>query len=250
MTDTWNWSSTDTTSGVGGWGFEDTTSTVSGGTEFGQQVWVSPTKSVSFDKATGDGTWMHRDSPAMFAQFQKLALRAGFSDDIDTVTGLYFNAIKWASQPEKYANKMTVLDYFLGLPPSGNQGVGTTTSTQVNRRTYSESESAAVLNDTFRQTLGREATGEEIAAYMKAVNKMFAAEPSTTTSTTTTTREGANTRSSTGSTSKGGFDPTQFTLDYARARPEYAETYAATSFMSVLDNMVNGASSLGNPMGQ
>lgn len=222
-----------------------------GGTIFGTQVYVSPgIPPVTVNIARSDAQWMHRDDAAAWAQFQKLALQAGYGDDVATVTSLYNNAIDWAARADNFAKKLTVLDYFLGLPPSGSAGVGTSTQTQVSKRTYSDSEAAGVLNNAFRDMLGREATSKEIAAYMKAVNQMFAKEPSTTTTTSSTTREGGDSRTVSSSTTKGGFDPTQFTIDYTRSRPEFAETFAATQFMGVLNNMINGASSLGNPMGQ
>ena len=124
--------------------------------------------------------------------------------------------------------------------PGGNGADGpfrysTTTST-----ISPESAAATDIDTVFQAELGRRATDAEIRAYTKLLNKQQAANPQTTVQSGTQSGNNRNTNSST----TGGFDPARFAMEYAQSQPEYAENFAATTFMSVLDRAISSPNAL------
>ena len=118
---------------------------------------------------------------------------------------------------------------------NAGSGYGPFSQTDTSIDLSSESQAAAIADQVWQQELGRRASESEIKAFQKALDAAQRQDPSVTqqsgtraphSSTTTTTRT-------------GGFDPTRFATDFAQSRPDYAETYAATSFMSLLDRAIS-----------
>jgi hypothetical protein len=138
------------------------------------------------------------------------------------------------------------LDYLAVMDPSDYTGgseseYGTKRQTQKQVTEYSKSGASQQIRDTMKQELGREATAEETALYTKAVNAAAKKEPSKYTGVTTTTPGG----SSTTSTQSTGFDPTLFAQNFARSIPNYAETFAAKDFVSLIDQVLTDPNRIG-----
>ena len=138
------------------------------------------------------------------------------------------------------------LDYLAVMDPADYKGgagseYGTKKQTQKQVTEYSKSGASQQIRDTMKQELGREATAEETALYTKAVNAAAKKEPSTYTGVTTTTPGG----SSTTSTQSTGFDPTLFAQNFARSIPNYAETFAAKEFVSLIDQVLTDPNRIG-----
>ena len=131
------------------------------------------------------------------------------------------------------------LDIYSLIASMPNQGDGSSGGPSTVKQTVSNistrSDAQKTLNDSFKAELGREANAAEIRAFQKALNAMEKGSPSTTTQTTSTS--GDNTSISTQTT--GGFNAAQFAEDWAKSQPEYAENFAATTFMNVLSNTLN-----------
>jgi hypothetical protein len=87
----------------------------------------------------------------------------------------------------------------------------------------------------YQSQMGRRATMDEGKAYQQVVNMMERQNP--TISTTSGNSSGRSTVSST--TTKGGFDSKRFAEDWVRSQEGYGETYAATTFMQLLDEAIS-----------
>lgn len=126
-------------------------------------------------------------------------------------------------------------------PSGGGRGSGGPfTQSQTNVSLSSASQSAGIADQVFRQELGRRASDKELQAFQKALNAAQQANPAKT--VTSGVSSGSNTTSST--TSKSGFDPARFATEYAQSRPDYAENFAASTFMDRMTAAINNPSAI------
>jgi hypothetical protein len=116
---------------------------------------------------------------------------------------------------------------------SGSSGPYTQVQTSTNISSPSRARTAA--NAAFESEIGRMATKDESTQFQQALN--LAEQGSPTTSVTSGVSRGRNTTSSTKTT--GGFDAAAFGRDWARSQSDFAESYAAGSFMSLLDRVIS-----------
>jgi len=117
---------------------------------------------------------------------------------------------------------------------------------------YSGSSAAQQISDEMERRLGRRATQSEIDAYTAGVNAAAKKEPSVFTgSTTTTAPKGKNTLGSTATTGTQttGFDPTMFARNFAMSRPDYAESFAANTFLGLVEKLLKDPNAIGNVVG-
>jgi hypothetical protein len=148
----------------------------------------------------------------------------------------YFNLMR----PSDYAGKATG-------PKYGTQGFKNTQVTE-----YSGSAAAQQISDEMERRLGRRATQAEIDAYTKGVNAAAKKEPSVTEgSTTTGAPKGKNTlgTSTTNQTAKTGFDPTMFARNFAMSQPDYAESFAANTFLGLVEKLLKDPNAIGQVVG-
>lgn len=158
-------------------------------------------------------------------------------------------AVDTAGQEKYRSQKLTPLDIVELLPSSSGgsgEGDGTKTSSSTSRsiNLSNRGDAKTSLNNAYEQMLGRRANDKELAAFQKALNDLESKNASVTTQTGTSTSKGDSSSSSFVTKTTGGFNAAQFAEDWARSRPEYAENFAATTFMSVIDNMTRGGASL------
>lgn len=114
--------------------------------------------------------------------------------------------------------------------PSGGGGGPTTTfyrDEQVNLTNPMTARS--ILDNTLGNYLGRMPTQKEYKTFLQALNMGEEASPIVS-ERTTRTSGGTSTQSvSTTGRTEGGFDQRQFATEYAKSRPEYAETQLSTT---------------------
>jgi hypothetical protein len=172
------------------------------------------------------------------------------------VDGLWKRAVDWTQSPG--TGNGNPVDYFNLLRPGdlessssgpryGTQGFKNTQITE-----YSGSAAAQQISDEMERRLGRRATQAEIDAYKKGVNAAAKKDPSVTEgSTTTTAPKGKNTlgTSTTNQTSKTGFDPTMFARNFAMSRPDYAESFAANTFLGLVEKLLKDPNAIGQVIG-
>lgn len=166
--------------------------------------------------------------------------------DISSYEALVTKAVYVAGN-DKFRGKLNPVDVLELLPDSGSNPDGSPRSFSTTSRTVtktSKTDAKATLNNAYQQMLGRMATDKELAVFQKALNDMEAKNPSVSVSSGTSTTKGGNTSTSSSTNTTGGFNSSQFAADFARSRPEYAEVFAATTFMNVIDDMVRGGATL------
>jgi hypothetical protein len=172
------------------------------------------------------------------------------------VDSIWKDAVNWTQSPGTgngnpvdYFNLMRPSDY-AGTATGPKYGTSAFKNTQVTE--YSGSAAAQQISDEMERRLGRRATQAEIDAYTKGVNAQAKKDPSMTEgSTTTKAPSGKNTMgsSTTNQTSKTGFDPTMFARNFAMSRPDYAESFAANTFLGLVEKLLKDPNAIGQVIG-
>jgi len=148
--------------------------------------------------------------------------------------------------PSMYLNVWNPSQYLKGDgtgPKYGTQKQRTETTTK-----YGPSDAANTINQTFESEIGRTATKEEIDAYTMGANAAAKKEPSIYDGFTTTT--GPTKGASLGTTtSKGtnttGFDPAIYAANFARSRPDFAESFATKNFLKIIERLLKDPNAIG-----
>ena len=183
---------------------------------------------------------------ASLQQLNKLVKDGGFSSWEEAINTAALDPEKgtrsWrdylTQHAEKYQAFMKASGAVDGSGSASNDGPYSYKDT--NTKVDTQSSAAAIIDQTFQSELGRMATEDEINAFKKALNKVQAANPS---STVTSGVQTGNDRTSQ-TTTTAAFDPTRFATEWAQAQPEYAETQAATTFMDLLDKAIASPNAL------
>lgn len=124
------------------------------------------------------------------------------------------------------------------------------TSKQITEQTtqYSPSSGAQTISDTMEQELGRTASAAEIAAGTTGLNAAAMKEPSKYEGTTTTSPGGKGIslgQTVTKGTQTTGFDPTMFARNFARSQPDFAESFAAKTFLKLVSGLLTDPNAIG-----
>jgi hypothetical protein len=173
------------------------------------------------------------------------------------VDAIWKDAVNWTQSPGTangnpvdYFNLMRPSDYAGKAPTGPRYGTQAFKNTQITE--YSGSAAAQQISDEMERRLGRRATQAEIDAYKKGLNAAAKKEPSVTEgSTTTKAPSGKNTlgSSTTNQTAKTGFDPTMFARNFAMSRPDYAESFAANTFLGLVEKLLKDPNAIGQVVG-
>ena len=144
-----------------------------------------------------------------------------------------------------YLNVWNPGDYTKG--DGSTKKYGTTKSRTETTTQYSPSNAADYLSKTFESEIGRTATKEEIDAYIKGVNAAAKKEPSIYEGTTTTApgKGGLLGTSTTKATNTTGFDPAIYAQNFARSRPDFAESFATKSFLKIIQGVLKDPNAIG-----
>lgn len=146
--------------------------------------------------------------------------------------------------PRRYFNNWRPSQY----NPKAARQFGTTKSEQSTITQYSPSGAAGDINKVIEQEVGRTATQAEVDAYTAQVNAAAMKEPAVYTSTTTTAPGAGGVISTSKSTavSRTGFDPTIFAQNFARSRPDFAESFATKNFLQLVERLLKDPNAIGN----
>jgi hypothetical protein len=163
------------------------------------------------------------------------------------------DAVDWTQTPGSGSNGNPAA-YLAVLDPADYKSAGTTkkygtTKSKTSTVTqYSPSTAGSDINRTIESEVGRTATKEEIDAYIAGVNAEAKKSPAVYTSTTTTAPGKGNVlgTSETTATQTTGFDPSMYALNFARSRPDFAESFATKAVLGIIQKVLKDPNSIGN----
>lgn len=143
-----------------------------------------------------------------------------------------FNASKWLKDFEK------------DQAGGGGSRYGTTTSTATQRSVSLTDPDTArmVVNTALEAYLGKSASPEQEAEFMKALRQHEKKNARVTTQTAVTTTSPGGSVSNTSSMTKGGSNSQQFAADWAMSQEGSAEFRAATDYMDAFMNALKNSS--------
>jgi hypothetical protein len=148
--------------------------------------------------------------------------------------------------PKMYLNVWNPASYTGGT--GSTKKYGTTKSRTETTTQYSASNAADYLTKTFESEIGRTASKEEIDAYTKGVNAAAKKEPSIYDGFTTTTgpAKGASLGTTvTKATQTTGFDPAIYAANFARSRPDFAESFATKTYLKIIEGLLKDPNAIG-----
>ena len=165
--------------------------------------------------------------------------------------GVWADAVDWTQtigndsngDPRKFFNTWSPGSYV----DKSTKKYGTTAQRTETTTQYSPSNAAADISRTFEQEIGRTASQAEIDAYIKGVNDAAKKEPAIYEGTTTTApgKGGILETSKTKATSTTGFDPTIYAQNFARSRPDFAESFATKNFLKIIQGLLKDPNAIG-----
>jgi len=123
-----------------------------------------------------------------------------------------------------------------GRGGSGGGGGGTSTQIQRSVNISSAKDAKALINQSFQQSVGRDATDDEIKQFRSALNAEEKKNPSIT--KTTQTVSGSNV--STTNETTGGMDRGAYMLEQGQKAEDYAEFQTETTYMDALMSAISG----------
>lgn len=211
---------------------------------------LPPDRFASPDEAKDWFKYLPTKNKSLYNDFIADLARKGISKKY--AQAVWNDAVGWtqslgstSGNPFEYLNVMDPSMYSGGDtgPKYGTQGVKDTRVTQ-----YSGSAAAQQINDEMERRLGRRATQTEVDTYTKGLNEASAKEAAVYEGTTTTAApKGKNTMGSTTSTGTQttGFDPTMFARNFAMSQPDYAESFAANTFLGLVEKLLKDPNAIG-----
>lgn len=179
----------------------------------------------------------------------ELAKKAGYSSWEAAMAGAANDPLKnergYMDFLQAQADKVKALGLDTGLDGEGYKGPVTTNYTMVNES--STSEAGSDIDTVFQEEMGRMATEAEIRLYQRLLNQQQRANPELRSYYSDNADGPTNTVKDSQS---GGFDARRFATEFVRSRPDYAETYAGTKFMDILDRFISEPNALDQMIGQ
>lgn len=172
-----------------------------------------------------------------FKKINELVKNAGFSSFDQALEAASMDPLKgertWKEYLQARAANPDVQAWVAANSRGGSGGVSNSTTTSVNES--SRSQAGSILDQNYKDQLGRTASKKEIIDFQQALNEQQQNNPTVTNSRSVS--GGGSTTSSTNT--KGGFDYTRFARQYAQKQPEFEDRYAAVTFMSILDSAIS-----------
>lgn len=162
----------------------------------------------------------------------------GANPGMVTVRGAQF------ADPSSYLAVLDPADY---ASAGSTKKYGTTKSKTTQTTKYSPSSASADVNRAIQTEIGRTATKEEIDAYIAGVNAEAKKSPAISASTTTTApgKGGILSTSTSKVTQTTGFDPTIYAQNFARSRPDFAESFATKSVLGIIQKVLRDPNAIG-----
>lgn len=161
------------------------------------------------------------------------------------------DAVDWTQTPGSGSNGRPS-GYLLSIDPvdytaGSAKKYGTSKSKDIRITEYSPSTAAGDINKYIEAEIGRTATKEEIDAYTAAVNAEAAKSPAVSEFTTTTApgKDGVLQTSVTKGKQTTGFDPNIFAQNFARSRPDFAESFATKAVLGIIQKVLRDPNAIG-----
>ena len=212
-------------------------------TNFGGGVLVSPGGALVDQYKVRDFFKDIIAYPEEYKFYSNILKRKGYQYDFRGIAGMADYAIDYAARNRHLG--ATVTDFFKILPnlnEDGGDGAGGPSSWyREDVALANRGDAATILDNAYQQNLGRKASNEEIKAFYQALKELQQGNPNISQGTSNVSGD----MQTTSATSKGGFNAQRFAEEWAMSRPEYAESFAATNIMSVVEAMINRGPSLG-----
>jgi len=123
-----------------------------------------------------------------------------------------------------------------GIANVTNQTGKSTSQTSKSIKQFSLQQIQGLATSAFQAAIGRAATNEELATFLKHLNSEEKKNP---TITKTTTSSGKNNSTST-SVSSGGVDESQFATTESQMHPEFANYQKATTYFDAMTSALRG----------
>jgi hypothetical protein len=180
----------------------------------------------------------------------KLVSKNGSFTSVENVWKTIYTNTALTNLRNKGKAQITPYDYLLqlgqrslksgsGAPGGGGGGGGgggTTSQTQRSVNISSAKDAKALINQSFQQSVGRDATDDEIKQFRSALNAEEKKNPSIT--KTTQTVSGSNV--STTNQTTGGMDRGAYALEQGQKASDYAEFQTETTYMDALMRAISG----------
>ena len=147
--------------------------------------------------------------------------------------------------PSGYLGVIDASDY--ADSSGGGKKYGTTKSKTTQTTQYSPSSAGSDINRVIESEIGRTATNAEIDAYLAGVNAEAKKSPAISESTTTTApgKGGVLQTSESKVTQTTGFDPALYALNFARSRPDFAESFATKAVLGIIQKVLRDPNAIG-----
>ena len=158
-----------------------------------------------------------------YKDFEDAMAESGY-DDVDAM--LYGAALAQQPWEEHLAQRVAS-----GVYAKGGGGPTTTVTTNVSNR----GAAMQTINPAFERGLGRSVGYDEITDFKKTLNKFERANPYVTNS-----GKGY-------STTTGGFNPAELARSYVEGQDDYAESQVASTFLGVLDRILDDPNNNAGP---
>jgi len=169
----------------------------------------------------------------------KLAKAGGFGNMQEALASASMDPNKGERSWQQYLADRADTFKSLGITFGGGSGGGSGgpfSSTQTVTNVSSPSQSEALADNAYQSNMGRMVRGGEAQQFRQGLNMMERQNP--TVSKTSGFADGkGNTTSKTETT--GGWDPTTFARDWVRSQEGYTESFAASTFMNLLDRVIS-----------
>lgn len=158
-------------------------------------------------------------------------------------SGVQVNS-KGFADPSGYLAALDPADY---ASAGSTKKYGTTKSKTSVTTQYSPSDAGGYINRTIESEIGRTATKEEVDAYISGVNAQAKLSPAVTEQETTTApgKGGVLGTSTTKMTQTTGFDPSMYALNFARSRPDFAESFATKTVLGLINRILKDPNAIG-----
>ena len=212
---------------------------------------INDVQAKSWFKYSGATAKKGTEARKYYERFIAILKKAGIPES--KWQSVWDDAVDWVGtpgsgatgDPKMYLNVWNPSSYTGGTGSTkkyGTQKQRTETTTQ-----YSPSNAADYLTKTFESEIGRTATKEEIDAYLKGVNAAAKKEPAIYEGSTTTApgKGGLLGTSTTKATQTTGFDPAIYAQNFARSRPDFAESFATKNFLKIIESLLKDPNAIG-----
>lgn len=212
---------------------------------------INDVQAKSWFKYSGATAKKGTEARKYYDRFVAILKKAGIPES--KWQSVWEDAVDWVGTPGSGATGDPSMYLNVWNPGSYTKGTGSTkkygTTAQRTETTtqYSASNAADYLTKTFESEIGRTATKEEIDAYLKGVNAAAKKEPSIYEGKTTTApgKGGLLETSTTKATQTTGFDPAIYAQNFARSRPDFAESFATKNFLKIIQGLLKDPNAIG-----